>query len=64
MDFMYDTLVIGQQIRVLTSLDTYTRKCLGLVAQARFIGGEVGAHLGAHCRRSPGAHDDRCGQRD
>lgn len=46
MDFMHDTLATGQSIRVLTILDAYTRECLGLVAQARFTGGEVAAHLG------------------
>jgi putative transposase len=45
MDFMHDTLATGQAIRVLTILDAYTRECLGLVAQARFTGGEVAAHL-------------------
>jgi putative transposase len=46
MDFMHDTLGTGQPVRVLTILDAYTRECLGLVAQARFTGGEVAAHLG------------------
>lgn len=46
MEFMHDTLATGQSIRVLTILDAYTRECLGLIAQARFTGGEVAAHLG------------------
>src|SRR5262249_23568902 len=45
MDFMHDTLAMGQPIRVLTIMDAYTRECLGLVAQTRFSGGEVAAHL-------------------
>jgi putative transposase len=53
MDFMHDSLSTGQPIRVLTILDAYTRECLGLVAQARFTGGDIAAHLGRIATERP-----------
>ena len=41
MDFMHDTLASGQNFRVLTAIDLFTRECVALVAAFGFSGSSV-----------------------
>jgi putative transposase len=41
MDFMSDALAGGQQLRVLTVVDSYTRECVALEGGAHFTGRDV-----------------------
>lgn len=45
MDFMSDALAGGQQLRVLTVLDSYTRECVALEGGAHFTGRDVATVL-------------------
>ena len=41
MDFMHDTLVVGETIRVPTVVDLFTRECLALEARRSFRGQDM-----------------------
>jgi putative transposase len=52
MDFVHDVLAGGRTIRILATIDAYTRECVALVAQPSFRGEDVAAILSdAGCRR-------------
>ena len=45
LDFVSDSLVCGRKIRVLTVIDEYSRKCLGVIVDTSLSGSRVAREL-------------------
>ena len=58
LDFVADTLVSGRRFRILTLVDDFTRKCLGLVVDTSLTGLRVVRELDRIVEtRGPSLHD-------
>ncbi len=62
MDFMHDTMADGRKMRVLTTIDVFTRECLALDVRQRFRGVDVAEVLSGLVARHGKPRTIQCDQ--